>query len=130
MAHGTRINGTVYGISGGKCLVSGTVYSIKNGKALINGTGYSVDFVKGTTLAINTIGFIGDIYLNGTFLGSNISQTYTFEPGETVSLRILATFGQVYINGHSTGFNDYVVDITGKNCELTSEGTDAYLTIK
>lgn len=45
MAHKTLINGTQYGIKGGKTLISGTSYSVKNGKTLIGGTGYDVNFV-------------------------------------------------------------------------------------
>lgn len=52
MAHGTRINGAVYGITGGKCLVSGTEYSIKKGRTLINGTGYDVQFKRVATITI------------------------------------------------------------------------------
>ena len=44
MAHGTRINGTSYGVTGGKCLVGGTGYSIKKGRTLISGTGYEIQF--------------------------------------------------------------------------------------
>ena len=44
MAHGTSINGTAYGITGGKCLVNGTSYSIKKGRTLIGGTGYDISF--------------------------------------------------------------------------------------
>lgn len=43
MAHGTRINGTAYGVTGGKCLVGGTAYSIKKGRTLIGGTGYDIN---------------------------------------------------------------------------------------
>ena len=46
MAHKTRINGTAYGITGGKTLVNGTSYSVKNGKALIGGTAYDISFKK------------------------------------------------------------------------------------
>ena len=44
MAHGTLINGTAYGITGGKCLVGGTEYSIKKGRTLISGTSYEINF--------------------------------------------------------------------------------------
>lgn len=44
MAHGTRVNGTAYGITGGKCLVGGTGYKIKKGRTLIGGTGYDIAF--------------------------------------------------------------------------------------
>ena len=45
MAHKTLINGTAYGIDGGKTLVSGTSYKVTNGKVLINGTAYDISFV-------------------------------------------------------------------------------------
>lgn len=44
MAHGTKISGVAYGISGGKCLVGGTEYAIKKGRTLIGGTGYDISF--------------------------------------------------------------------------------------
>ena len=46
MAHGTRINGTAYGVTGGKCLVGGTEYGIKKGRTLVDGTGYNVKFTS------------------------------------------------------------------------------------
>ena len=45
MAHKTLINGTAYGIDGGKTLVNGTSYKVTNGKVLINGTAYDISFV-------------------------------------------------------------------------------------
>ena len=62
MAHKTRVNGTNYGISGGKCLVNGTSYNIKKGRTLINGTGYDITFapplmlVKGDLITMNLDG--------------------------------------------------------------------------
>ena len=44
MAHKTRVNGTIYDVKGGKCLVGGTSYDIKKGRTLINGTGYDITF--------------------------------------------------------------------------------------
>ena len=44
MAHGVRINGTAYGISGGKTLINGTAYGISGGKTRIGGTAYSISF--------------------------------------------------------------------------------------
>ena len=64
MAHGTRINGTSYGITGGKCLVNGTSYSIKKGRTLIGGTGYDITF--GTPLAAYAEGDIVYINENGS----------------------------------------------------------------
>ena len=56
MPHGTRINGTSYGITGGKCLVNGTAYSIKKGRTLLGGTGYDVNIdtkIKITITSVN-----------------------------------------------------------------------------
>ena len=53
MAHKTLINGTAYGISGGKTRVNGTNYSIGKGKTLVGGTAYSISFgpaPEGSTL--------------------------------------------------------------------------------
>ena len=44
MAHKTRINGTEYEITGGKCLVGGTEYAVQKGRTLVGGTGYDVSF--------------------------------------------------------------------------------------
>ena len=53
MAHKTRVNGTAYEVTGGKCLVNGTAYSIKKGRTLIGGTGYDITFSDGLTWVIN-----------------------------------------------------------------------------
>lgn len=63
MAHGTRVNGTAYGVTGGKCLVGGTGYKIKKGRTLIAGTGYDITF--GTPLAAYAEGDIVKINENG-----------------------------------------------------------------
>ena len=60
MAHGTIINGTSYGITGGKCMVNGTAYSIKKGRTLVGGTGYDITF--GTPLSAYAEGDI--VYIN------------------------------------------------------------------
>ena len=60
MAHKTRINGTNYGIKGGKCRVNGTNYSIKKGRTLVGGTGYDILFTK--TLGNMAVG--ESVYLN------------------------------------------------------------------
>ena len=44
MAHGVKINGTNYGISGGKVMVNGTNYEISKGRTLVGGTGYDIAF--------------------------------------------------------------------------------------
>lgn len=61
MAHKTRVNGTIYDVKGGKCLVGGTSYDIKKGRTLINGTGYDITFAppflkKGDLITINLDG--------------------------------------------------------------------------
>ena len=60
MPHGTRINGTSYGITGGKCMVNGTVYGIKKGRTLVGGTGYDISF--GTPLSSYSEGDV--IFIN------------------------------------------------------------------
>ena len=64
MAHGTRINGTSYGVTGGKCLVNGTAYGIKKGRTLASGTGYDITF--GTALGSYPEGDIVKINENGS----------------------------------------------------------------
>ena len=53
MAHGTKIDGTSYGIKGGKCKVNGTAYSIKNGKTKVGGTAYDINFAKLITYTVD-----------------------------------------------------------------------------
>lgn len=87
MAHKTLINGTAYGIDGGKTLVNGTSYKVTNGKVLINGTAYDISFllppaaldVFGGTSATNEINCI--TYANGYWVvggryGAGINSTY------------------------------------------------------
>ena len=64
MAHGTKISGTAYGITGGKCLVKGTAYGIKNGRTLIGGTGYDISF--GTPISAYSEGDIVKINESGS----------------------------------------------------------------
>ena len=70
MAHGTKIGGTNYGISGGKCRVNGTNYSIKKGRTLVGGTGYDIAFgmsigsiAEGTTVYVNENGSPAAFYV-------------------------------------------------------------------
>ena len=46
MAHQTRVNGTVYEITGGRTRVNGTGYEIASGKTRITGTAYDLTFAK------------------------------------------------------------------------------------
>ena len=70
MAHGTLINGTEHGITGGKCLVGGTEYSIKKGRTLIGGTGYDIafetplsEYAEGDIVYINENGSPVEFYI-------------------------------------------------------------------
>lgn len=70
MAHGTRINGAAYGVTGGKCLVGGTEYGIKKGRTLIGGTGYDITFntplssyAEGSIVLINESGLPVEFYV-------------------------------------------------------------------
>ena len=70
MAHGTRINGTSYGITGGKCLVGGTAYRIQKGRTLVEGTGYDITFgtpldsyAEGTSVYINENGVSKEYFI-------------------------------------------------------------------
>ena len=53
MPHGTRINGTAYGITGGICMVNGTAYDIKKGRTMVNGT------IKEITISGNRLTITG-----------------------------------------------------------------------
>lgn len=127
MAHGTKINGTSYGVTGGKCLVGGTAYDIKKGRTLIGGTGYSIEFWAPTRINVTkeTQGY------NDTFItvngGERISSTKTleFEAGENVILFAFAAgLGTAYpgiitLNGKEVGraegegYSQYEFDCTG-----------------
>lgn len=111
MAHGTRINGTSYGITGGKCLVNGTSYSIKKGRTLIGGTGYDITFGPETTVTVSqspeNSSELKGIYatVNG---GSQITgypkETVTVNPGVPASLYIYAP------NKHGSYYYVYIVN--------------------
>lgn len=127
MAHGTRINGTSYGVTGGKCLVGGTSYDIKKGRTLVGGTGYGIEFWAPTRINVTK----GITYYNDTYIqineGEKISSTQTleFEAGENVILFAraagmgLAYPGIITINGEEVGriegasYSEYELDCTG-----------------
>ena len=126
MAHGTLINGTAYGITGGKCLVGGTAYDIKKGRTLVGGTGYDVEFVRKTIIKVKKVasGF-GTAYI--TVNGGNriySTQTLEFEAGEPVELFAYAVGlnvsfrGIITLNGKVVGSfagstSTYEFDCTG-----------------
>lgn len=68
MSHKTRVNGTLYDVTGGKCLIGGTGYDIKKGKTLVGGTGYDIAFGS-KTWVINKDNFtfnLSEKYINFT----------------------------------------------------------------
>lgn len=85
MAHGTRINGTSYGITGGKCLVNGTAYSIKKGRVFINGS--VMDIVVGGK-SVTITGITGDSRPKVSIDGTNIYQdgVYEINDGSVINL--------------------------------------------
>lgn len=127
MAHGTRINGTAYGVTGGKCFVAGTEYSIKKGCALVDGTGYGIEFWEPTRINVTkeTQGY-NDTYIQINE-GEKISSTQTleFEAGENVILFARAVGvgpaypGIITLNGKEVGraegegYSQYEFDCTG-----------------
>ena len=133
MAHGTRINGTSYGITGGKCLVGGTVYKIEKGTTLVNGTKREITFMKPTTVTIKAIKtYLSNIYINDVFqeLDSGTTVTQTFEAGINVKIRAECE-GNITVNGVPIegGFlNIYETDVTGKTC-IIEQNPHVYITI-
>lgn len=120
MAHGTLINGTAYGITGGKCLVGGTEYSIQTGKTLIDGTSYEINF--GPEIATVTVEGAGSrsyayIKINENQYG--MSQMVTSE-GTYYALigSIIECFAYnfsssgIYVNGGLVARRDYDYTVT------------------
>lgn len=141
MAHGTLINGTNYGITGGKCLVDGTEYSIKKGKSLINGTGYDINFLGPTKITVKGDGSdwggggvetFSYIIINNT-LNINSARIEEFNSGENVEIELIVSemgfpAGRAYIeiNGEEVARTSsdnkavsYKINATGKNIEIT-----------
>ena len=116
MPHGTRINGTSYGITGGKCLVNGTVYGIKKGRTLVGGTGYDVNFAKETQVILEgNVGIMNTVEINGTYYLEE--GTYNFPIGENVDLYLYSYEG-ITVNGSKVG-QRYSENVTGKTVRLS-----------
>lgn len=111
MAHKTRVSGTNYSISGGKCRVSGTNYSISKGRTKVGGTGYDISFAPDydPVFANNTWETIVSVCQSG-----NVPDTW--EIGDQKDMTI---------NGVS-----YPVDIIGKNHDIYSGGGYAPITFQ
>ena len=87
MAHKTLINGTQYGIKGGKTLISGTSYSVKNGKTLMGGTEYDISFSLPPAVVNLGEDVINDIiYANGYWVAGG--QYYDGNTSNTKIYRI------------------------------------------
>lgn len=122
MPHGTRINGTSYGITGGKCLVNGTEYGIKKGRTLVDGTGYDITFSKGPT----RVSVSGDtqssqyrVNVNGKWNYMVGDFVYDFEEGVDVFVNVVSTSGPVQFNGETLpGYTNISVDVTGTLCTV------------
>lgn len=133
MAHGTRVNGASYGITGGKCRVGGTSYSIQGGRTLVNGTGYDIAFFDGYKIVVthsdsNQIQEFASVQLriNGTSEMGNDGEiitiidyatmavtTGTFYGTGVCQLGVFIT-GELYINGtrEQNGYIEYKYTIT------------------
>ena len=122
MPHGTSINGTAYGITGGKCLVNGTVYGIKKGRTLVGGTGYDITFSKGPTrvsVSGDTVASRYDVNVNGQWNYSGKDFVYDFEEGVDVLVNVVRTGGPVQFNGETLpGYTNISVDVTGTLCTV------------
>ena len=134
MAHGTRINGTAYGIDGGKCLVNGTSYSIQGGKTLVNGTGYDITFFDGYKIVVThsdgnrlqdvssvmlRINGTSEMWQDGEFIWIIDSDTLavttgTFYGTGVCKLVVFLSRGELYINGtrEQYGYVEYNYTIT------------------
>lgn len=116
MAHGTRINGNAYGITGGKCRVNGTGYSIKKGRTLIGGTGYDITFAKETTVIYSGWGAAASfLQINGE--GIYEDGTFIYDAGVSVEVRFRHPNGDIIVDGENMG-SDVTLDVTGKICRI------------
>ncbi len=113
MAHGTRINGTSYGITGGKCLVNGTEYGIKKGRTLVDGTGYDISF--GPELLSN---FSDNSWENIIWACKNRAVPDSWKDDGTSHKSL------------TIGGAPYQIDIIGKNHDLYTDGSVAPLTFQ
>lgn len=144
MAHGTRVNGASYGITGGKCRVNGTVYDIKKGRTLIGGTGYDITFGLPTIVHItkkiteyfekwNTTEY-RYVTINGGERLGDADTVINISGGEVIlyawsgtgfAMGNITVNGTVYKDDDFSGFVDLSIDITGKEVfiELTTPGS-------
>lgn len=109
MPHGTRINGTSYGVTGGRCMVNGTAYSIKKGRTMVNGTVKEILFT-GKKYQLNITGIYGWMTIDVKIDGQSISMdgTYDIYEGSVIYLymekyrEVMGRQG-IYLDGISVG---------------------------
>ena len=143
MAHKTKIDGTSYDISGGKCNIDGVKYNINKGKTLIDGTGYDINFLGPTKITVKGDGTswsgpsgvketYSQIIINNT-LNINSARIEEFNSGENVEIELIVSefglsAGRAYIeiNGEEAARTSsdnkavsYKINATGKNIEIT-----------
>lgn len=122
MAHGTRVNNTAYGISGGKCLVNGTAYSIKKGRTLVGGTGYDISFGKQTEVFVSIAngfgGIAGYVEIAGKMYMAGTQERLIFPVGETVLIYVESPMNGIKVNNSTISYLPFKQDITGKYCEI------------
>lgn len=116
MAHGTKINGTSYGVTGGKCLVGGTEYSVQKGRTLVGGTGYNIQFKPFTTVELIEIGTYVKVEINGKLYTG--STKLEFGANDAVTLHVYDTRG-ISLNGDDpTKRTELTLDVTGMYCTV------------
>ena len=105
MAQKTMIDGTAYGISGGKSMVDGTVYSIAKGRTMVDGTGYDIPFGS-STIVVNITGSGSSMfcYVKINDVSYYQATSLEIERGTTISLTARgtstgATRSKIYLNG-------------------------------
>lgn len=131
MAHQTRVNGTVYEITGGRARVNGTGYEIASGKTRIIGTAYDLTFAKPysqtwyfndevtdlpTRLTPLACTFVCDGVTYGGFTGNNSRTSLAYMP-TTISASSLAVYST------SSGWKDEKY----RTIEVTVEPAEAVL---
>lgn len=131
MAHGTKIGGTNYGISGGKCRVNGTNYSIKKGRTLVGGTNYSITFVEPVTVRLIFKNDLDDGRGNQSYIcyAKIGSTTYTADASVEVSAGETITY---YVSKGSNSRRSWYsgVSITDENGidRVNKSGTNSGVT--
>lgn len=100
MGHGTKIGGTAYGVTGGRCLVGGSAYGVQGGTVLAGGTAHAIAFGKyASAFADNSWADIIEACQTGA-----VPDTWVADGSCSKTMTI--------------GGVDYQIDIIGKNQDL------------